>query len=473
MTKKPKPQTPDILRTDTQAQHEAVSATRSAEELLFDLRLHQVELEMQNEELQQAHLTLEASRDRYLQLYDFAPVAYLTLSEHGFITEANLTASTLFGLERNALINRRFASLIAPEDGDRWHRHFIHAQQDDENQTIELTLRRSDDTRFNAHLVCLFEEKQDVAMLRIAITDISERKQTEESLRIAAAAFETHEGIIVTDAHTHILRANQAFTRITGYSLAQITGLTPSFLRSGLHTEEFYRCLWTSLISDGYWQGEIWDKHKNGTVFPLWLTISAVADTNGNITHFVGSFTDITVQKQAEKVLLDARRNLENQVSTSQAELEIIKKESQEINTALNVLLKHREMDKSDAQSMLFRLADETVLPFIKQLKKTAADSNQICLLNTLETNLLHLIKTYGCADSLSYSYQRLTPVEIQVATMVKQGLSTKHIAKSLQISPGTVGIHRKHIRKKLGLNSKAANLSSYLMSLSDNEKPQ
>ena len=83
-----------------------------------------------------------------------------------------------------------------------------------------------------------------------------------------------------------ILRFNRAFSRITGYSAEEVIGVTPSFLSSGLHGEDFYQAMWVSVERDGYWHGEIWDKRKNGEIFPLWLTLTAVTDAEGEITHY-------------------------------------------------------------------------------------------------------------------------------------------------------------------------------------------
>ena len=131
--------------------------------------------------------------------------------------------------------------------------------------------------------------------------DITERKQAELELRIAATAFETQEGILITDRDKHILRVNQAFTRLTGYSAAESIGRTPAMLKSGRHDEAFYRCLWETLTRDKYWQGEIWNQRKNGEIFPEWLTITAVLDADGQVTHYVGVFSDITLRKEADE----------------------------------------------------------------------------------------------------------------------------------------------------------------------------
>ena len=273
----------------------------------------------------------------------------------------------------------------------------------------------------------------------------------------------------MTDARNIILRMNKAFSHITGYSAEEVIGVTPSFLRSGLYDEDFLQAIRLSLARDGYWHGEVWGKRKNGELFPLWLTLTAVTDTNGEITHYVVSFKDITIQKQAEKILLEARQRLENQVATTKEELEKHKEETTEINAALKVLLKHRETDKSEAQSALLCEVEETITPFLKRLKGASTGRRQsIRLISIIETNLQHLVDSYGCATTLSAALHHLSPVEIQVASLLRQGLSTKIIAATLNISPGTVGIHRKHIRKKLGLDGKATNLHNYLKSLTE-----
>ncbi len=136
-----------------------------------------------------------------------------------------------------------------------------------------------------------------VAMLH----DITRRRQADENLRIAAAAFESQEGMMVTDTAGVILRVNRAFTEITGFAEDEIIGKTPAVLRSGHHDAAFYRDLWSVLIREGQWQGEIWNRRKDGGVFPEWLSISAVKDGHGRATHYVGAFFDITERKKAEQ----------------------------------------------------------------------------------------------------------------------------------------------------------------------------
>ncbi len=289
----------------------------STDQLLHELRVHQIELEMQNEELRRAQQELEQARDRYVDLYEFAPVGYLTLNSDCLITEANFTATTLFGITRAKLLDRHFATYIAHEDKDRWHHFFLSCKRNQGKQRIELTLRPTDNSPLIAQLDCLVKQDEEFS-LRITLIDITERKKAEQQLRISAVAFETQAGIIITDEHRVIISANQAFTKITGYSAEEIIGKTPFFLRSWMHDQDFYVDILASTASDGYWQGEIWDKHKNGKIFPVWLTIASVTDGNDCITHYVGSFTDISLQKHAEQILLESRQRLECMVINSQ-----------------------------------------------------------------------------------------------------------------------------------------------------------
>lgn len=134
-----------------------------------------------------------------------------------------------------------------------------------------------------------------------AIADITERRHAEQELRIAATAFESREGLIITDANGVILRVNQAFEDLTGYGAKEAIGRNPSLLRSDRQGNDFFRDMWTAIASAGHWQGEIWNRRKNGEEFPEWLSITAVRNAQGEITNYVANFSDISEQKAAEE----------------------------------------------------------------------------------------------------------------------------------------------------------------------------
>lgn len=299
-----KPTKPDSLRTAAEVQLARASlkdmATRPTDKLLHELHVYQIELEMQNDELRRAQVALEESRDRYLNLYDFAPIGYLTLTREAMISEVNLTGAALLGVDRNKLLKRRFAHFVVPEDKERWQQYFLRALQNGDKQSCELGLRRVDGSRFHVRLDSLHIETGDAcSLVRVAFTDITEQKRVEEELRIAAIAFESQEGIIVTDTNGVIMRVNQAFTRLTGYSPEEAVGHTPALLNSGRQGTEFYENLWATLKQKRHWQGEIWNRRKNGKIYAEWLTISAVTAPDGTITHYVGTFSNITNDPEA------------------------------------------------------------------------------------------------------------------------------------------------------------------------------
>jgi diguanylate cyclase (GGDEF)-like protein/PAS domain S-box-containing protein len=288
------------LRAQAEAQlansQPAEISSRPAEELLHELRVHQIELEMQNEALRQAKFALEESRDRFIDLYEFAPVGYLTLTADGMISEINLTAVTLLGRDRDKLLNRSLRTWVLAEDQDRWARHFMTVKTRAEKSSIELPLQRGDGSVFQAQLDCV----SAASTVRITLSDITERKLIEEELRIAAVAFSSQNGMVITDPKGVIQKINAAFTQVTGYSSTDAVGKTPAMLHSGRQGFLFYQQMWDTLKEQGYWQGEIWNKRKSGEIYPEMLTISAIYSPEHIVTHFVGSFSDITENKKAE-----------------------------------------------------------------------------------------------------------------------------------------------------------------------------
>ncbi len=149
--------------------------------------------------------------------------------------------------------------------------------------------------------VPMFNEEGQRKGLVVIGRDVTERKRAELELRIAAAAFEAQEGILITDRDECILRVNHAFTRLTGYSAEEAIGRTPALLHSGRQDAGFYRILWETVNRDKYWQGEIWNRRKDGTVYPEWLTITAVTDADGQVTHYVAVCSDLTLRKAADE----------------------------------------------------------------------------------------------------------------------------------------------------------------------------
>ena len=146
----------------------------------------------------------------------------------------------------------------------------------------------------------LRNEAGDIVGILGVYSDITKTKHIEQELRVAAVAFESTDCMLITDNNGVILKVNQAFIKSTGYTEAEILGQTPRLLKSGRHDGAFYRAMWESINGTGSWQGEIWDRRKNGEIYPKWLNITAVKDAAGKVSHYVGTHTDITERKAAE-----------------------------------------------------------------------------------------------------------------------------------------------------------------------------
>ncbi len=170
---------------------------------------------------------------------------------------------------------------------------------------------------------------------------IAQREALAAELRLTAQAFETQEAILITDLQARILRVNRAFTRITGYAAAEVLGLTPAILKSGCHDQAFYQRLWTTLLTEGHWQGEIENRRKDGDIYPEWLSISTVRDLQGRITHFVAHFIDITERKRTEQALVVARQRAE---LASEAKSRFLATMSHEIRTPLNAIINSNDL---------------------------------------------------------------------------------------------------------------------------------
>jgi diguanylate cyclase (GGDEF)-like protein/PAS domain S-box-containing protein len=138
--------------------------------------------------------------------------------------------------------------------------------------------------------------------------DINERKEAENEALIAATVFESQEGMMVTDANRLIIKVNAAFTAITGYSLDDVKGKDPRLLKSGQHDDAFYASMWKNISSEGYWEGKIWNRRKNGEVYPEQLTITSVKNASGIVTNYVATLTDFSRQEQVEGALKDSEK---------------------------------------------------------------------------------------------------------------------------------------------------------------------
>ncbi|MGE5330623.1 MAG: EAL domain-containing protein [Nitrospirota bacterium] len=220
----------------------------------------------------------------------------LIVDAQGLVTFANTALATITGYAPEAIVGRKPDFLCAQVQDN--------ARLEDSNGTPwVLEGRRSDGQPFwfEAMVSPVLDSEGVATHSVVVVRDITESRRVEQEMRIAATAFESLHGMIVTDARGTILRVNRAFTRMTGYAADEVIGRTPAMFKSGRHDAAFYVQMWKSLADRGAWFGEIWDRRKNGEVYPLLQSISAVRGEDGQVTHYVAAFSDISERKEAEE----------------------------------------------------------------------------------------------------------------------------------------------------------------------------
>jgi len=255
-------------------------------------------------ERREMEIALRESESRFRDLYEKAPLAYQSLDIEGLILEVNEAWLTLLGRSRQEVVGRfigdfmtdvsittlanefpRFQQ-VGRVDGPLFH--FLHKDGSQRLLMVNGQIARDNEGHFlRTHCI---------------MTDMTERLQSEEQLKLAAKVFEqSAEGIIITDASRNILMVNKAFTKITGYSAAEALNNSPRMLSSGHHNAHFFQMLWETVHTVGHWYGEMWNRRKNGDIYPELVSISQVLDISGAISHYVGIFSDISEHKANEQ----------------------------------------------------------------------------------------------------------------------------------------------------------------------------
>ncbi len=235
----------------------------------------------------------------------------------------------LFGIPPDTpLTYDLFLGCVHPDDRDMIDRAWAAALQG-APYDIEHRIVVDGETRWVHELAELVFDADGRAVSGTGtVHDITERKQTEQQLRLAATVFEhSLEGVTITDGDGNILSVNRAFSEITGYGPEEVVGRNPRLLQSGRHEPEFYRAMWEAIRQKGYWRGEVWNRRKNGEIYPELLGICAVADDHGSPAHYIGVFTDISDLKRSEAAMRQFNAELERRVDERTAALTASNKE--------------------------------------------------------------------------------------------------------------------------------------------------
>ncbi len=256
-------------------------------------------------ERRQTDAALARSETKFQTLFNTNTDAVLMLNEQGFF-DGNDAAIKMFGLTSREDIALYHPLDLSPlkqpcgTDSTILARQYIDIALKKGSLRFEWLHKRVDTGKnFITEVLLSAMILDGELLLQTAIHDITIRKQAENEMHIAATVFQVQEGMMITDAYGILLRVNHAFTLITGYSAQEVLGKNPRFLSSGRHDKAFHTQMWSTINNTGTWSGEIWNRRKDGEIYPEYLNITAVKDAKGKVTNYVAALTDITTNKAA------------------------------------------------------------------------------------------------------------------------------------------------------------------------------
>ena len=314
------------------AQSPATLSAKSPEEVLHvlhDLQVHQIELEMQNEELHQIQAALEILRSRYFDLYDTAPVGYLTVGEAGQIQEANLTAAALLGVPRHELVKQPFSGFILSADEDIYYIKHQQLLETGNPQAFDLRVLGRDHTQFWAHLkATIAYPSPGTHELRIVLSDITESRRAAEFLRLIVNNIPDF--VFWKDRNSVFQGCNNAFAQAAGMDTpAQIVGKTDYDLGWKKEESDFYVAVDRQVMESDHARYHIIETQLQLGGQQRWIETCKIPlhDEQGQVIGILGTYLDITERKQAEDEIRQLNSALDQRVSERTAQLEAVVKE--------------------------------------------------------------------------------------------------------------------------------------------------
>lgn len=248
---------------------------------------------------------IEALESQIDALYDLAPFGSHSVAADGTYSSINALELSWLGCAREDLIGKRAPSeFLTPESGSRLDARLADAgSRGFSDLELDLLDSRGRMRPVSMSALPTGDAGRGTFSYRFVSFDITEARRLSEQQRIAAIAFETFAALCVTDSRGVILQINRAFTTLTGYSAGDAVGQTMRLLHSGRHEPAFYESMWASVRQQGSWQGEVFDRRKDGSIFVGWLSITAVGPDSGEVSNYVGSLFDITAARASQDEL--------------------------------------------------------------------------------------------------------------------------------------------------------------------------
>ena len=409
-------------------------------------------------ERKQAEEALRESNETLRALINASPLAIMAIDPESKVTMWNPAAERIFGWTEDEVLGQNIR--IVPPDKLTEHENLrARAFSGDAFTSVEVVRHRKDGTLVDVSLSTapVYGSGGRMKSMMAVVEDISERKRTESALKQSEekfrALFDHTPGIaFVIDKDTRLIAANKLRqSRIgddIGRKALERKGVSPE-------TREFWHAVETQVIESG---------------FPAWYT-EIVRDGDGEIRYYENRLRPIKRDGKVTMVIgvaydVTERVRTEEIIRESEAKLRLQSEHLEEVNAALNVLLKRRDEDKQELEEKVVANVKALVLPYLQRLKESGLNPQQKTIATILESNLREIVSPF--VTRLSSMFVNLTPTELKVADLVRDGRTSKEIASLLNLSYNTIMFHRHNIRGKLGLKKKKTNLRSYLRSLQE-----
>jgi PAS domain S-box-containing protein len=415
-----------------------------------------------------AEQALQESNERFRAVFDTAEDSIFMKDRTLRYVQVNPAMEKLFAVPADKLIGMTDEDLFGKEAGQ-------HIRQVD-SRVLSGEVVEEEHTKsgggipktFHVIKVPMRDGAGKITGLSGIARDITDRKHAQQLLKESEQKFKTlaeeSPNMIFINKRGRLVYANEKCEKITGCKRKEF--YSPDFDFFTLIAPE---CHETVRANFGrHLKGEDVEPYehalvaKNGRRVEVLLS-TKLMDYEGE-KAILGILTDITERKRAERSLQKIHEQLELRVEERTAQLVQSKEQLEEVNTALRVLLKRREKDKSELEEKVLSNVKDLVLPYLEKLQKTSLDANQLSCLSILESNLNDIVSPFS--RRLSSKYLSLTPTEIRIASLIKDGKTTKEIAEFMNSSGKTIEFHRDNVRKKLGLRNKKINLRTHLLSM-------
>jgi len=345
-----------------------------------------VEIQLKNQQLEIAHRDLLFEKTQLRTIVESSPDAMSLKDKDGVYIFCNSGTQRLLGMPQEKIIGHTADDLTS----DKEYAAFV-------SRTDQEILQSGIPTRYEQKIVTAAGESRDFDVVKVPIRssgdeivsiltvlrDITEIQRAEQELRIASVAFESHDGMIITDALGVIERVNSAFSQITGYEASEVIGKKLTFLKSGLHEHGFFQAMWDSLHATGYWASEVINRHKNGSLFTARLSISSVPDAQGKTIHYIGNLQDITEEKQVRALaehlkLFDQLTDLPNR-ALFEEHMRHALKSSEELNEYGAVIMLDLDFFQKINDSLGHAVGDLMLNKIAQRIRSTLENSDMLC----------------------------------------------------------------------------------------------